>query len=138
MFGSRLTHIELAEQLQPRVTLRRGAPGRPVGLIQLEDGLLDVPLGHHPVPLVVVERRVRVHCQLNRSVAHVEREGDDFGGYNEETAQEEAANVRTSQSEEVPGLSQSTPQINMCSISNLMAHLSQGHSFGLYGFQLLQ
>lgn len=75
----RLTHVELTEELQPRVALRRGQPGRPVGLVQLQDGFLHVPLSHHLVPLVVVEGRVGVHGQLHGPVAHVEREGDDLG-----------------------------------------------------------
>lgn len=73
-----LTHVELAEELQPCVALRRGQSGRPVSLVQVQDGFLHVPLSHHPVPLVVVEGRVGVHGQLHGTVAHVEGEGDDL------------------------------------------------------------
>lgn len=90
----RLTHVELAEELQPRVALRWGQPGRPVGLVQVQDGFLDVPLSHHPVPLVVVEGRVGVHGQLHGPVAHVEGEGDDLGRC-EHTEQAETADGQT-------------------------------------------
>lgn len=75
----RLTHVELAEEFQPRVALRWGILGHRLVLVELQDGLFDVPLGHHPVPLVVVEGRVGVHGQLHGPVAHVEGEGDDLG-----------------------------------------------------------
>ena len=75
-----LTHEELTEQLQPRVTLRGSGPGRPIGHVQLEDRLLHVPLGHDTMPLVVVQGRGRMHLQLHGSVADVEREGYDRGG----------------------------------------------------------
>lgn len=53
----RLTHVELAEQFEPCVSLCGSEPGRLVRLVQLEDGLLHVPLGHDAVPLVIVEGR---------------------------------------------------------------------------------
>lgn len=50
-----LTHVELTEELQPSVTLRGGKSRGPVGLIQLEDGLLHIPLSHDAMPLVIIE-----------------------------------------------------------------------------------
>ena len=82
-----LTHVELAEQLKPCMPLCRSDLRCPIRLIQLEDCLLDVSLGHHAMPLVVIEGCVRMHCQLHRSVSDIEGEGDDFRSYRESVRQ---------------------------------------------------
>lgn len=110
-----LTHVELTEQLQPGVSLRGCQSNRPVHLVQLEDGLLHVALGHHLMPLVIVEGRRRVHRQLHGPVPHVEREGDDFGSCGEtaKERQEGQPNVNVSSSLLCPPV-----DVNECSTTS--------------------
>lgn len=110
-----LTHVELTEQLEPGVSLRGCQSNRPVHLVQLEDGLLHVALGHHLMPLVVVEGRRRVHRQLHGPVPHIEREGDDFGSCREtaKERQEGQPNVNVSSSLLCPPV-----DVNECSTTS--------------------
>lgn len=52
-----------------------------VHFVHSQHGFLDVALGLHPVPLVVVEWCRGTHAQLHRPVAHVKGEGDHVSSY---------------------------------------------------------
>lgn len=61
-------------------------------LVHAQRGLLDVALGAHTVPPVVVQRDARPHPHLQRPISHVEREDHlrgSFGGTRGEMSRRE-------------------------------------------------
>lgn len=80
-FESRLTHVELAVELQAGVSLRRRQAHLPVLLIQLQHSLLHITLGTDPVPLVIVEGGGRLYIQLHWPIANIEGEGHHITGW---------------------------------------------------------
>lgn len=80
------TNVEVAVQLHFAASLRRSRSGLSVATVQLQHRLLDVPLGVHAVPLVVVERGGRAHVEHQPLGAHVQREEDQRGVWRDNQA----------------------------------------------------
>ena len=128
------------------MSLSRSELRGPVRFIQLKHGLLHVSLGHHTMPLVVIEGRVRMHHQLHRSVSNVEGEGDDFRSCTEREKRRNIISLSHLLNHMKPhSLKPNTScsvalhsagKYALLEISNLMAHLFQGPSFGWYRFQI--
>lgn len=75
-----LTYEQLAVELQVEVSVSRSLLCGGRKFIQSERRLLDVPLGSDSMPPVVVQRRARLHTNLQRPVTHVKGEKHLSGG----------------------------------------------------------
>lgn len=75
-----LTYEELAVELQVEVSVSRSFLRGDRKSIQSKRRLLDVPLGSDSMPPVVVQRRARLHADLQRPVTHIEGENHLSGG----------------------------------------------------------
>ncbi len=73
------TNEQLAVELKVGVAFRRGLQETQGQLVHLQRRLLHIPLRSDIMPLLVVQRHVRLYRQNHRPVTHIKREGHDGG-----------------------------------------------------------
>lgn len=71
------TNKQLAVELKVGVAFRWGLQEAQGQLVHLQRRFLHVPLRSYVMPLLVVQRHVRLYRQNHRAIAHIKREGHD-------------------------------------------------------------
>lgn len=79
-----LTHKELAVELEVDVPLSGGFLHWCGVMVYIQRRLFDVPLCHHVVPALIIERSRSLHTHLERPVPNIKGE-DDLGRHWKET-----------------------------------------------------